>query len=422
MNKVYTEISPVTLLLFLINIIVGTGVFLNATMLDGLLQGYSFFAYLLTGLLVFPILLVTYRLSLLHKNRNMLDIFSFYFKERSSFIVALYAIAKLATVGVALIFSSTLLMNFFLSIGFFLPYCFFFVLVFLGCFLLSYFEYSTTQFVQFLILFLKLIPLLSTILFAFYIGIRDGRSFFSSNMAAYSTYSVSFASLFEAVSMTIFSFAGFEALFSLGNYRFKQGSKIKFSDLLVIGFCIAAGLYLFYQAGVSFLNMFFAQSQSFGSLEIFDLFTVYFGSNYIFLFLSKIMVFCSFASSFGVAHGILYASSRNLSYAFESIVLNKKKVVQGGVFFMLLFYGYFFSNKVFLLQQVSSLGTIMTYLLFVCCYLKEEINSLSLLAIGSFLVLFGMHFYTAFFYLGFYGYILYFFFAILLFLVLKKKR
>jgi amino acid transporter len=57
----------------------------------------------------------------------------------------------------------------------------------------------------------------------------------------------------KAIAMTIFSFAGFEALFSMGHYRLRSKNGLNFSVLLVFGFLVAWILYVLYQFGMGYL-------------------------------------------------------------------------------------------------------------------------------------------------------------------------
>ena len=67
------------------------------------------------------------------------------------------------------------------------------------------------------------------------------------------SFSGQFSSLCEGVSITIFSFAGFEALFSMGHYRLRSKNGLSFSVLLVFGFIVAWILYVLYQFGMGYL-------------------------------------------------------------------------------------------------------------------------------------------------------------------------
>ncbi len=417
MKQAILEISPFILFVFLVNLVIGTGVFLNAVRLFDLLGAYSFLAYVFTGVLVFPILLVTYNLSFMHQGKNMVDIFHYYFGEQSNFFVALYSVAKLATAGVAIVFSANILHLFFDSFGCFIRTEIFFIFILSICFLLSYFDYSISPYVQFLIIFFKMIPIVLTIFLLFYFLIKDfflanTVFFFPSSRIFFSADTLS--SLSEAIAITIFSFAGFEALFSMGHYRLRSKNVLSFSVLLVFGFFAAWILYVLYQFGMGYL------AKSAPVYGVFDFLLDCFKENKGFNYFLRFMNLCVFASSFGVTHGISYASSNNLFSALKEFNFSKRSI-QVSVFLLLFFYGVIFFNKIFLLQQLSSLGTILTYFIFVYCYFKENVNFLALLGLLSCILLLGIHLYTAVFYLGFFGYFLYFFFAFSLFFFFKKN-
>jgi amino acid transporter len=418
MKQASLEIAPFILFIFLVNLIIGTGVFLNATRLFDLLGKYSFMAYVMTGILVFPILLVTYNLSRRHQGKNMVEIFHFYFGCESNFFVSLYSIAKLATAGVAIVFSANILHVFFDSFGCFIYTEMFFIFILGICFFLSYFDYSISPYVQFLIIFFKMIPIVLTIGLLFYFLIK--KFFFANNFLFVSSSDLffsfdTFSSLCEGIAMTIFSFAGFEALFSMGHYRLRSKNGLNFSVLLVFGFLVAWILYVLYQFGMGYLV---SNSSSVG---VFGFLRNCFKDNEGFNYLLRFMNLCVFASSFGVAHGITYTASNNLSFSLKEFKFSKRSL-QIFVFLLLFFYGVVFFNKIFLLQQLSSLGTILTYFIFVYCYSRENINFLAFLGFLSCIILLSMHLYTAIFYLGFFGYFLYFFFAFILFFLFKKDR
>lgn len=418
MKQATLEISPFTLFIFLVNLVIGTGVFLNAVRLFDLLGTYSFLAYVLTGVLVFPILLVTYNLSYMHQGKNMVEIFHFYFGKQSNFFVSLYSIAKLATAGVAIVFSANILHVFFNNFGCFIHTEMFFIFILGICFFLSYFDYSVSPYVQFLIIFLKMIPIFLTIVLLFYFLIK--KFFLADNLLfvpslCFFSFSGQFSSLCEGVAITIFSFAGFEALFSMGHYRLRSKNGLSFSVLLVFGFIVAWILYVLYQFGMAYL------ANNGGGHGVFDFLLGCFKENQGFNYLLSFMNLCVFASSFGVAHGIAYTASHNLSSSFKEFKFSKRSL-QVFIFLLLFFYGIIFFDKIFLLQQLSSLGTILTYFIFVYCYFRGNANFLAFFGFLSCIILLAMHLYTAVFYLGFFGYFLYFFFAFVLFFLFKKDR
>jgi hypothetical protein len=84
----------------------------------------------------------------------------------------LYSIAKLATAGVAIVFSANILHVFFDSFGCFIYTEMFFIFILGICFFLSYFDYSISPYVQFLIIFFKMIPIVLTIGLLFYFLIK----------------------------------------------------------------------------------------------------------------------------------------------------------------------------------------------------------------------------------------------------------
>lgn len=420
MKEQVKEVSPLVLFIFLVNLVIGTGVFLNASRLFTILGGYSFLAYVITGILMFPILLITYNLSVAHPGKNMLELFYFYFKEHSNFFVSLYSVAKLATAGVAIIFSANLLHTFCASFGCYISVELFFFLIFVLCFFLSYFDYSISSYVQYVIIFLKMVPIfLTIILLCYFFGKNFSAGLEQFRFALPFANSVSvFSRLSEGVAITIFSFAGFEALFSLGHYRLRAEKRgFSFAMLLIVGFVVAWLLYSFYQFGMAYLVL---KSDNNNLTGAFDFLTYCFSKSKMFGYFIRGMGLCVLASSFGVAHGIAYTALQNLSYSFSVFKLRRSSI-QIFIFSLLLCYGIVFFKTIFLLQQLSSLGTILTYVLFVYCYGQEKRNYLLMLGIFSCMFLLGIHIYTAYFYLGFFGYLLYCCFALVLFFLLRRN-
>jgi hypothetical protein len=407
-----TEISPAVFFIFLVNLVIGTGVFLNTNRLFSLLGVYSFLPYVITGLLVSPILWVTYTLSIRHKGLNMVSLFRLYFPQRASFLVALYSCAKLATAAIAMIFSSRVFASFFSYFFFDISFFWGFSFIFLLCFFLSYLDYSISRYLQFLIIFFKMIPILLTVFLLFYVffigfSLDIQKQFFA--------IPLKLASFFESISITIFAFAGFEALFSFGNYTFLSTKKVSFGRILLYGFFVSWMLYVLYQFGVGYIAAHSAVSSFDG---VFGFLSLAFEKSFFFEYLIRAMSVCVFASSFGVAHGVVYAAVKNIS---SCCVGCSKSLVQGSVFLLLSVFALFFFDKIFLLQQLSSLGTICTYGIFVYCYIREKFDFVSFAACFSCILLLVIHFCTAFFYLGFLGYGFYFvLFFILLYLFRKQ--
>lgn len=408
------------LFLFLINIIVGTGVFLNAGILYQILGTYSFLAYVITGFLVLPILLVAYKLAVLHPGKNMFHLFSYYFADNAFVFVPLYALSKLATAVIGILFCSRLLSSLFAALGFVLPVSVYFCVLFTIFFLLSYFHVSLNSGLQMAIIFLKLIPLLSIIFFMFFLKSGSGLSWCGHD--ALSDFNrLSFGAISQGAAITIFAFAGFESLFAISHFAIKRESKIGIAGLLLVGFLCAWSLYILYQSGVGLIGTFLGISREMP----FDLFYTlgnYFKASVLSSGFISLMNVCVLASSFGLAHGIIYATINNF-FASMGFYVKKVQYAQYIIFLFIVFYVYFWQSNVFILQQLSSLGTVITYLLFVFAYRADESHN-RLLVLSSFFSVFVLllfHLYTAYSFLGFDAYIIYSIY-VFLFSMLKIGR
>lgn len=404
-------ISSGNCFLFLLNIIVGTGVFLNTTQLYYLLKEYSYLAYIVTGILMIPIVCVTYLLAHDNEGVNLTVLFTKYFGSLNAFFVPLYALSKFSTTVIGMLFISGLLKNMIVGVGasYFFTLLFFF-LIYLLCLLLVYYEVSINYVIQKMIIFIKLIPLLGIILFfIFYIFYNPLFSYelFNSTSDICNSFSV-----MQGASITIFAFSGFESLFAINHML--GGNKKKGALLLGGSFLGALLLYMLYQFCIGNLASYFLIDNS--RMIPFAVFLEQCFSNIAFSWVFILLInFAIMVSSLGVAHGIMYATVNNI-YASLMHLFSKRLYAKYFVFALVPFYALLGMNNIFILQQLSSLGTIVTYGLFVFCYLKmkNKNNGLFILSVLSILILFGVHFYNALYYFGFIGYAIYIFFVLLL--------
>jgi hypothetical protein len=400
--------------LFLLNIIVGTGVFLNTVPLYILLNGYSYLAYILTGFLMIPIICVTYVLAYEHPGFNLTVLFEKYFGNKNKILVPLYALSKFGTAVIGMVFISGLLKNIFF--GSFAEQYYHYILFFLfyvfSC-ILVYYDISMHYILQKFIIIFKLIPLLVVILFFIFYFFNNSLSL---NFFTFSNNNMfDFFKMAQGMSITIFAFAGFESLFAINHLLI--GNKRKGALLLSISFLFSLILYVLYQFSISSLaalvNLDILKINSFSDFLTSCLIFMPFAQIFILLFNAAIMV-----SSFGVTHGILYAVINNLFSSLKDLFYEIKNT-KYFIFFLVPFYGILGLKNIFILQQLSSLGTMVTYLLFILCY-KKSINRNIFLLFFSFLsicIFFIVHFYNAIYYFGFTGYIFYVILIIILMLL-----
>lgn len=415
------NISITSCFLFLLNIIIGTGVFLNTSQLFFLLNKYSYLAYIVTGFLMIPIISITYILANENPGFNLTRLFTKYFGEWNTIFVPLYALSKFATSVIGMIFISTLIKALFFSqiVSFYLNVLFF-LFIYSLCVFLVYYDISINNIIQKLIISVKIIPLVGIIILFFYYFFYD--SLFScSHVILHNVYeSFDFFKLAQGASITIFAFAGFESLFAINHLLI--GNTKKGPWLLGISFFCALILYVLYQFCISYLACFFlVQTQQVISFLSFlqQCFGHILFANIFILFINiAIMV-----SSLGVAHGIMYVTVNNLYSSMTSLFITIKKA-KYFVFLLVPFYAYIGINNIFILQQFSSLGTIITYGMFVLMYyqIKEKNNILFYVALLSIFVFLFAHIYNAFNYFGFTGYCIYAILLVLLYFNFFFKR
>ncbi len=409
------SVSAGACFLFLLNIIVGTGVFLNTGQLYFLLNKYSYLAYILTGFLMIPIIWITYLLAYENPGFNLTGLFDKYFGSWNKVLVPLYSLSKLATTVIGMLFVSSLLRNMlFHSIkgAFVNILCFLFIYL-LSVFLV-YYDVSINYIVQKIIIFIKLIPLLGIILFFLYYFFSD--SLFYSLIFNQKCNIIDNMKLLQGASITIFAFSGFESLFAINHLL--GGNKRRGAFLLGLSFFCAWILYILYQFCIGNLSLYFLVDNL--SLLPFVVFMEKcFGQvMYSWLFILFINIAIMF-SSLGVAHGIMYATVNNLFSSLNFIFIDIK-YSKYFVFCLVPLYAFLGRSNIFILQQLASLGTIITYGLFVYSYYKMKDKKLLLYFFGLFSILIFLlvHFYNAFCYFGFVGYFVYGF-LILLLLFLK---
>jgi hypothetical protein len=416
------SISSVSCFLFLINIIIGTGVFLNTVPLYFLLQEYSYLAYVLTGILMMPIMWITYVLASVHVGFNLTQLFEYYFGQHNRIFIPLYALSKLATAVIGLIFISSVLKNIFFSAGSSVIYQgLVFFIFYLFAVLLVFYDISLHSMLQKTIILFKLIPLIGVIfLFLYYFLFKntppllcmDSSSVFDGWKLA------------QGASITIFAFAGFESLFAISHLL--SGNKRGGAILLMTSFISSLILYCVYQFAIGNIAT-YAAHINVAELSTFSDFLaklfllVPHASIFIMLFNIAIIL-----SSFGVLHGIMYATVNNIFCGIKDIIKTIKNA-KYLVFVLVPIYALFGMRNIFILQQLSSLGTIITYLLFLLCYRKINESNLilfilSLISISIFVL---VHLYNAYYYFGFYGYMIYGVIFLVLSIVIKihgKKR
>src|ERR1700722_17912047 len=94
--------------IFIINMMIGSGLFLNTTTLEALAPSWSFMAYLVIGILMFPLAIVCFRLLNAFPHDSLYDLGSRFRPAFGFFISWSYFFGKLATVAVGILLCSRL--------------------------------------------------------------------------------------------------------------------------------------------------------------------------------------------------------------------------------------------------------------------------------------------------------------------------
>jgi hypothetical protein len=418
------SVSLGKIFLFLLNIIIGTGVYLNSIPLYNLLGKYSFLAYLCTGILVFPIIYIAYEITVFFSGKNLSDIFFEHFSSLSYFPVLLYVFSKLGTSVIGVIFLTQSLLSFF-DFSAYVNSLWPIIILFLFCYFFVYYDFVISLFLQRMIMFAKLIPLFIMVLFSFYIFFcKSHMGVFVSDVGSLDIFSLN--KLCSSIGITLFAFSGFESLFSLSDSLQKRDNKI--SLVLLFAFFFSLILYVLYQYCLAYIG-FFTLNMPGGENNFFIFLKKITNSLFLgnfFFFFSNLAIFFS---AFGVSQGVLYAGIRNIVSLWERLSSQKVSIdthiVKKILFFIFLLYLYIGSRNIFILQQLSSLGTIITYFLLVIIYqsIPGSNRLFSFCSLLSVLLLFIFHFYNAWYNFGFYGYFFYliiFLLLIILFFILKK--
>jgi hypothetical protein len=412
------SLSIVNGFLFLLNIIVGTGVFLNTIPLCQVLGKHSCLAYALTGLCMVPIIVATYFLAHQYPGYNMAQLLEVNFGRFQFILTPLYALAKLSTSVIAMLFISNLIQKIFFNNGS-IPFYIILSFVYLFFFFFVYCNISLHALIQRMIIVFKLIPLciiLGYCLYRYYVGVAVGLvlpafNFFDGSLDYYK--------LAGGASITIFAFSGFESLFAITPLL---QEKKRAAYLLFCGFFTALLLYILYQFSVSYL-LHMSQGYPIDGMTLLEMLGVCLSScsyDSLFLFLIQIAILFS---SLGVAQGVLYMVINTIYGGVGKIFCNNIIYVKHFVFSVVILYLYIGSINIFILQQMSSLGTIVLYFLFLLSFSKGgKYKIVSVLGFLSILLFFIIHVYNAYYYFGFTGYIMYGILCMILFLLYFLKR
>ncbi len=381
---------------------VGTGVFLNTLPICQLLGTVGWVAYVLTGLVMIPIISVTYKLACRYPGYNMMQLLSLSFKDKAFFATMMYSLGKLGTAAIGFFFMAKIVSGWF-SLPLFLAIILLLVMVYL----LLYYSFTINQLFMMLVVFLKLSVIIAIVCYfgyLYYIGGDFCPGVFSSDSFLCPSF---YGALGQGVSITVFAFAGFESLFAISHLL---GDKKQGGVVLGCAFIVSLCFYVLYQYVIGYIIAYY-NLVNFG--EGFMALVGHIGTTYLShslwqFILVKYIEFAIFLASFGVTYGVLYANINNVHSSFINLLPIRLHVSRNVVFLFVSLYIVIGCFNIFYVQQFSTLATVILYGLFVWQFYDIGIStSLSIAGFASVLLFLAMHIYNAMRYFGFCGYWLY---------------
>lgn len=345
-----------------INIMLGSGIFINTVLLAKNAGALSFFVYLLVGVLIFPLI---YSMAYLLKINNGGTFYDFG-KNIHPFMGFIsswsYFTAKMASSVLGIHVFVTLIQKLFPNLESLPTISCEIGIIFLFIWLNS-FNLKMGSSIQFSFIFLKMIPLLFAIISGLFLF---NRAYFNLEVFNWSGIPVS-------MPLVIFAFSGFEASCSLSSSienPEKNGPRAIFISYTIV--LILAVLYqlMFYGILGSHLSELNGFAEAFPSL----LSCINFSSNSKQIVLALLHIGIA-SSALGSSYGIIYSNSWNLytlakndHIAFKDIFikLNKNQVPFVCVLaegFLALIYLIITRAEQVPLQQISALGSTIAYTL-----------------------------------------------------------
>lgn len=382
------KLSLNTAILININIIMGSGIFLNMISLakPGILGPVI---YVIIGILMLPLVLTLAELLRLHPAGTF---YTFASREVNTFFGFLtgwlYFVGKLS--------SSSVMVHFFCStVKSIIPILNSINVLVLDAIVVLFFAFLNTlnlkagSRIQFMFIFCKMIPITFVIL--------SGLYFFSMNNIT--TANANFSEMLPTIPLVIFAFAGFESACSFS--RLIKDPDKNAPKAVLISFLIVACIYFSYQfLFYSMLGPLILQAEKY--YEAFPFLMKHF-FNINELLRTKLGYFFQLAaasSALGGAYGILFSNSWNLYTLAENghtflpkliLKLNRFNIpiicVLIEALICLIYFAVTQGNNI-LLQQISSFSLTSTYFfcaiaLFYASYRQLKLRKIAILAIAS---------------------------------------
>jgi len=387
-NSIIRSKFSLLLSIFLvINMIVGSGVFLNTGNLILRLGRLSPLMYLIISFLLVPIVTLCYKIAEQMPGKSLYQIFFLVGgKKMGKLYVLGYSIARFAGMVVSLLFTARMIANNNIFKGYNL-YFFCILLFIILCMNMK--KITITPPLQIGIFVAKIITLMIVIgIWAFlfsknYIECDEDKNFFISEPFIYR--------VFSCVSFALFSLSGFESIFSFMNNLHESESKKSFIAILV-GFISSVVIYLIYQ---TIISMIVAPNDLLNGAN-FEYVISVIAKKTTTLIIPIFMVLLSI-SSFGVSYGNFYGNTNNI---FTLCKIQNSKTyhyVLMIITLILFLYAKIFIKKTICLQQIATLGNLMTYSILWVVYIKNIQDASKII---SFMAIFSIFFLFFFFFQG----------------------
>ena len=385
-------LSLFALLLISLNIMLGSGIFINTVLLAKTAQGLGALAYILIGILLLPLILSFSRLMRHHQGGTFYD-FGATLHPLVGFISCWsYFTAKMASCALGIHIFVSLLR---LMIPFFagIPALILDTIIILLFSLLNIMHVHIGKSIQYSFIILKMIP----ITFAIISGIMLFQGTY------FTTTSLPWHTLPATFPFVLYAFTGFEAICSLS--RSIVNPEHNGPKAIILAYSLGVGIVVLYQffffgALGSSLTMLNSYLEAFPAL-IHKL--IPHGEHQTLLMLLHTGIA---SSSLGAAYGIMYSNAWNLfALAHEGHVYGKKFLLKLNSYhrpyvciivenLLALSYVFFAQGHQIPLQQICSLGMTITYTLSVLALMykahKDRQNRIiPLLALGSCSILLG---------------------------------
>lgn len=373
-----------------INIILGTGTFINTVVLAQKIGSLGPLLYLFAGLLMFPLVLCIARLSAMHTEGNFLT-FGALLNPYWGFInIWIYAIAKLGSASLSIHVFNTFLQHIFPSLTA-LPTLYLDLFIVMLFVILNTFNVRTGSRIQYGFVFMKMVPLLTAIVLGLY-------AFDKINIG---TPHQIWSGFPLSIPIALFCCLGFEAICSLASVI--ENSQKNTPRAIMISFAAVVTIaatyqFLFYAALGSTLA---AQTNYTGAfpallMHVFPGISTWFSS-----FISVAIA----TSALGGAYGIMYtnlwnyyslAQQFNNRFSLPFTFLNKHKIpvlcviAEGAIATVYLTSS---GGAQIPLQYTSVLGCIITYTICVLGYFNVTRSLLGILGFMTCLLLLATSFY-----------------------------